>query len=870
MKTPGTLSPSRWLRDTLVAWEVLAIVLAVTLVAWALASRQVAREARWRFDSEVARMGVILKAKLDNSLVALDASRGLFDTPRDIGPQDWRAFVGHIDVQNRFPGMRGMGYARAVDGPQDLPAFRDYTLRTLGEALTRPLEAEPGRNLPSMPILCLEPDLPNFRETVRGTELLFEPSRLEAGRRSVHSGRVAATGPVRLRSSVARGDEAHPSIILYLPIFARGLPASTPGERLQALRGMVFASFFADALLEDAFRPGTDLEVKVWDPGGAERVLFESGRVQGAGRRRAWNFERTESIEFGQRTWLVRYRPAPAFALGLREWAPSLVLVGGLAVSGILFGFTRAQMVGRARAEALAKALEDSEDRFRSLADTAACVIILFSDVIEYVNDYALELLGYNRDEILGQPFWAHVHPEDQAMVRARGEARLRGETVPGRYEFRLVGKDGAARWIDFTAGKIRWGGRTLGLATAFDVTDRVRAVEERLQLERKMLEAQRLESLGLLAGGIAHDFNNLLGAVLGHATLAEDGLPEASPTRGHLQRIRGSAQQAAELSRQMLAYSGRGSFIVEPLDLNQQVRSIQSLLDVTVPKKVHVDFALAEGLPALRADVGQLHQMVMILVTNAAEAIQGQGRILLRTRRTVLDAARLAGMAVGRDLPPGPYVTFEVQDDGKGMDATTIARIFDPFFTTKFAGRGLGLAALQGIVQGHGGAIEVASLPGAGSCFSLHFPAAPEAARSDRADSGPVSLPRGPQGQGRILVAEDEEALLEATQEVLQRAGFEVTPCADGGAAVERFAEDPSAYALAILDLTMPVLDGRECFNRLRALRPDLKVLLASGYGSLEAGSRFSEGELAGFLQKPYRGRDLVALVRKVLGTEA
>ena len=870
MTKPDTPSPSRWLRDTLVAWEVLAIVLAVTLVAWLLASRQVAREARARFDSETARMSLILKAKLDDPLLALDTFRGLFDAPQEVDSRTWKAFVSHINVQDRFPGMRGMGFARAV-GERGLPAFQDYSRRILGVPVVPRSPREPGGELPTLPILFLEPELPRFREDVLGVELLFEPIRLEAGLQAVRSGRTAVTAPVLLRSSISRGEETHPSVVFYLPVFERDRPVNSREEQRRALRGMVFSSFFTDALLADAFSKGTDLDVMVLDAGlhGQGRPLYDSAAGRGPGARRGWRFERTEQVEVGQRTWLVQYRSAPTFALGLREWAPALVLIGGLAVSGILFGFTRAQMLGRARAEALAKALEDSEDRFRSLADTAACVIILFSDVIEYVNDYALRLLGYAPEEIIGKPFWAAVHPEDQGLIKARGEARLRGEPVPNRYEFRLLCKDGSVRWIDFTAGKIRWGGRTLALATAFDITDRVHAVEERLQLERKMLEAQRLESLGLLAGGIAHDFNNLLGAILGHAALVEDDLPADSPSRGHLQRIRGSAQHAADLSRQMLAYSGRGSFVVEALDLNAHVQSILSLLEVSVPKKVRIDLALAEGLPAIKADAGQLHQAVMILATNAAEAIQGPGRIVLRTRRTMLGPERLARMATGRDLPPGEYVCFEVQDDGKGMDSATVARIFDPFYTTKFTGRGLGLAALQGIVQGHGGAIEVASLPGAGSCFSLYFAAA-AAAPAAGVDSGPVAISRIAHGQDRILLAEDEEALLEATQEVLQRAGFEVAACADGGAAVERFAEDPAAFSLAILDLTMPVLDGRECFKRLRALRPDLKVILASGYGSLEAGSQFGEGELAGFLQKPYRSRDLIALVRKVLGQEA
>jgi PAS domain S-box-containing protein len=869
MVTPGDKPTSRWLRDALVAWEVFAVGLVVTLVAWSLAWRQLSREAQARFEAETSHLTLALKMELNNPVLALDAFRGLFDSPREINPQAWKAFVGHLDTRSRFPGMRAMGYALATR-QADLPGFRAHTRGILGMAVEPRPAGEPGKDHLFLPVLFMEPELPRFQTELLGLDLGFEPLRRQAVLQAIHSGKLSATPPLDLHVGYPGGTEDHPGVIFYLPIYGRKEHLPTPQGREQALQGVVFGSMYADRLLANVFGAHPDLFVRVDDSAATWRgkPLYESQPGRGQGSRRGWSFEQKVALPMGQRTWVVTFRSSPTFAMGLREWAPATVLACGLLLSGILFGFTRAQMKGRARAEALAKALQESEDRFRSLSDNAACIIVLYSDVIEYVNDYACGLLGFSREDLLGTPFWKTVHPDDQPMIKARGAARLRGEPGKNRYEFRLVGKDGQEHWIDFTAGKIRWGGRTLGLATAFDISDRVKAVETRLQLERKMLEAQRLESLGLLAGGIAHDFNNLLGAILGHAALVEDSLSPDSPARRSTERIRGTAQQAAELSRQMLAFSGRGTLVVEALSLNQHVRTIRSLLEVSVPKKVQIDLDLGENLPPIKADAGQLHQVVLVLVTNAAEAIQGPGAIHLRTRLVDLDGRRLGRIASGRDLPPGPYVCLELQDSGKGMDATTVARIFDPFFTTKFTGRGLGLAALQGIVQGHGGAIEVESQPGAGSTFRVFFPPTVTPAMASP-DSGPVNIAGLWEGQGRILIAEDETALLEATVEVLQRAGYDVVGAADGGQAVDCFSASPASFSLAILDLTMPVLDGRECFNRLRALRPDLKVILASGYGSLEAGSRFENGELAGFLQKPYRSRELIAMVRKVLGEE-
>ena len=863
---PSELKPApRRLRDKLVAWEVLAIGLVVTLAVWMQASRHLAREAQARFDAETTRMTLSLRSEIDHPLLALDAFRGLFDAPRDVDPQAWKAFVSHFDVQNRFPGMRTMGFARAVHD-RDLLEFKAYTRKVLGREVDPHPQHAKERPGVYLSVLFMEPELPRFREEILGLDLMFDGVRRDALMHAIRSGKLSITPPLTLQRGIPGTEEPHPGVVFYLPVFDRIGPADTPAARERGLRGAVFGSMHTDTMLAHAFEKRVDLQVRVDDAQADWKglPLYESGKPGEA--RRGRSFERKDWFPVGQRNWVITYRSAPNFALGLREWVPTGILLGGLAISMVLFGFTRAQMQGRARAEAMAKALQESEDRFRSLADTAACVIILYSDVIEYVNDYACALLGYAREEILGRPFWTTVHPDDQGKIKARGEARLRGEAVPNRYEFRLVGKDGREHWIDFTAGRINWGGKSLGLATAFDITDRVKAVEERLQLERKLLEAQRLESLGLLAGGIAHDFNNLLGAILGHASLAEDALPPDSAALGSLERIRTTTQQAAELSRQMLAYSGRGTLVVEPLNLGQQVRTISSLIEASVPKKVRIGMDLAEGLPCIKADASQLHQVIMILVTNAAEAIQGQGQIQLRTGLMELDSGRLERAAAGRGLPPGDYVFLEVQDSGKGMDAATAARIFDPFFSTKFTGRGLGLAALQGIVQGHGGAIEVQSQPGTGSRFSVFFPACTEAAPA-ALETGPIEIPRLMAGKTRILLAEDEAALMEATAEVLQRAGYEVVAAADGGQAVDRFELDARGFALAILDLTMPVLDGRECFKKLRELRPDLKVILASGYGGPEAGAKFGEGELAGFLQKPHRSRELIAMVRKVRG---
>ncbi len=370
------------------------------------------------------------------------------------------------------------------------------------------------------------------------------------------------------------------------------------------------------------------------------------------------------------------------------------------------------------------QALEESEQKFRVFAETVSCIILLFDDRIRYVNPFATQMLGWAPEEILGKPFWDIVHPDDKVLVRERGEARLRGEAVPARYEFRVLTKSGETRWVDFTANRASFGGHAYGLGTVFDVTDRVGAVDARIKMERRLLEAQKLESLGLLAGGVAHDFNNLLAAILGNAELATELAPMESPLRAPLHQIENACMRASELTRQMLAYAGQGKFVIEPLELGQAVRGIADLMRASIPRVVEVQLELTAENLWLEGDSAQVQQVILNLVTNASEAIGPEGgRILIRSGKRGLELREAAGLRASEEVRPGPMVYLEVTDTGQGMDAATLERIFDPFFTTKFQGRGLGLAAMQGIVKGHGGAIDVKSAPGKGTTFRIYFP---------------------------------------------------------------------------------------------------------------------------------------------------
>jgi signal transduction histidine kinase/CheY-like chemotaxis protein len=393
-------------------------------------------------------------------------------------------------------------------------------------------------------------------------------------------------------------------------------------------------------------------------------------------------------------------------------------------------------------------------------------------------------------------------------------------------------------------------------------IAERERLENERIAMEARVLEVQKLESLGVLAGGIAHDFNNLLVGVLGNAGLALLELPPESPARQRIVQIETAARRAADLAHEMLAYSGKGKFIVTALDLSELVREMTHLLSVSIGKSVAVRYALSPEPEIVEGDATQLRQVVMNLVVNASDAIgENNGVITVATGHVHADRGYLSTTFIDEGLTDGNYAFLEVSDTGSGMDPATQARIFDPFFTTKVTGRGLGLAAVLGIVRGHAGALKVYSEPGRGTTFKLLLP------RTDGAVSATAPRPAivGWRATGRVLVVDDEELVRNVAAAMMSRLGFEVDAVVDGQSAIDAVAADPARYTAVLLDLTMPGLSGADTFSRLRSIVPELPVVLMSGYSEEAAGARFAGKGVAGFLEKPFSPDEVARAMRQI-----
>ena len=382
------------------------------------------------------------------------------------------------------------------------------------------------------------------------------------------------------------------------------------------------------------------------------------------------------------------------------------------------------------------------------------------------------------------------------------------------------------------------------------DVTGAVHIVSdvtEQRRLEDQFRESQKFETIGTLAAGVAHDFNNLLTSIMGNTSLVLSDLPPDSRLRERLDDVVRSSQRAADLTRQLLAYSGKGRHYMQRVELSSLVRHIETLIEAAVPKKISLEFRLAERLPHIEADVNQLQQVVLNLVSNAAEAIG--------------DASGGISISTGQDRE---WVYLEVRDSGCGMDAETRARIFDPFFTTKFTGRGLGLAAVAGIVRSHKGNVQVNSSPGEGSTFRIAF----ACAEAPAALEPPAAHSTAPAG-GTILVVDDEEVVRRIAEAALEVRGFRVVAAANGLQAIRQVREDPS-IDLVLLDLTMPVMGGEEAIDQILEAHPGIQVLVSTGYDHQEAVARFSRKRVAGYLQKPYTARQLADKVQALMQKRA
>ena len=523
-----------------------------------------------------------------------------------------------------------------------------------------------------------------------------------------------------------------------------------------------------------------------------------------------------------------------------------------------------------------------------------------------WLNDAECRLLGRTREELIGRPVWELVSEAEQPESRSSLARKLSSEVSLAPFERALTRPDGStvvveihdtyrltprgdiegirSFLLDVTARKraqealrkvgedlesrVRERTQELELAIDFlrrEIDEHRQAEDERRRLEAQVRHTQRLESIGVLAGGIAHEFNNLLTSITGYASLAATDLPAGTAAHRYIGQVLAAAKNAADLTRQILAYAGRSQFVPESVDLSGMVSNTVRLIESMISKRATLKLDLAAEVPRIEGDSGQLRQVILNLATNASDALGDQpGEVRIATGLIWLEGGELPSLKTGRVMPAGLYVWLEVADTGAGMDRETLDRIFDPFFSTKFTGRGLGLAAVMGIVRAHRGSITVASEPGKGATFRVFFPAVDEAERQPAVPAPPVALSEW-QGTGAVLVVDDEEPIRTLAKTILEGAGLPVLTAADGDEALEVFREHKEEIHAVLLDVVMPGTDAAEVLARISEARPKAKVIVCSGYHDHDAAKRLGGGTPAGFLRKPYDPAGLLARLKEL-----
>lgn len=471
---------------------------------------------------------------------------------------------------------------------------------------------------------------------------------------------------------------------------------------------------------------------------------------------------------------------------------------------------------------------------------------------VEYVSPNAAEVFGFTPEQFLSGEvaYGALVDADD--IERVSGEVARAVDSGDASFvhaPYRVHHSDGSIRWLHDVTRVVRAdsGEATHFIGYVVDITERVTAEQSRRALEEKLLQSQKLESLGILAGGVAHDFNNLLTGILGEASLAEMhvGADQTELTRS-LEVIQALAQRAAGLTQQLLAYTGRGQFVVVPVDLSAVVENSLTMLESVISKKASLETEL-NTVPAVLADLTQLQQIIMNLVTNASDSLEGGSGTICITVSS----------------PDPGHVELMISDTGCGMTDSVKSQIFDPFFTTKHEGRGLGMSAVQGIVRGHEAQLEFESAVGTGTTFVVRFDAAAEEVQHTSVDQ---VRSEGWSGDGLVLVVDDEPSIRAVAEKMFEHLGFDVLSAEDGQAGIDVFAAHRDTICLVLLDLMMPNVDGLEAMSAIRNLEPDVPIILSSGYSSFQGLGRIERPDITNFFQKPYRFDEFEQVVQNLL----
>lgn len=841
-----------------IPWLLLLLSLVVTGFVWRQEQQLVQTRLQTRLRQEIAYTDQALENELVYSQEALYGARSFLAANDGVTLEMWQRYVGSLELPTRYAGLQELGYVAYVP-EADLPGFMETLRQRAAGAAVQVAAGQPDYLITQFVASVGAGQLAVGQDL--GTDLVLrsvaEQARDLAG--VAISGRVVLAGG---ETAVHAAEQA--GIFLFLPVY---------GET--AVKGWVYATIRTQTLLQHVLGvPESGLHVELYDGTAVvpEAILFDHALLRPSAPGEL-TFRETQLITHNGHPWTLRFSTLPTFDLGLDETQPILVLITGIIFSIFIFGLTWTVFTARERAlilsEAITSTLRENEERYRTLVENAPEAIVVLDvneSLIEDVNENAVHLFGLSRKHLLRTSLAAlspATQPDGQPSLPLMGD-KLAQALAGQRVEFQWVHLNAHGDEILCDVRFVRLPSKSRNLVRG-SITD----ITERERTKKAMEHAQKLESLGVLAGGVAHDFNNLLVAMLGHTSLAMMRMSPNNPAYDHIAQAVKAAERAADLTQQMLAYSGRGHFRMQPIDLNGLLDENLHLFTSAIPKNITLQKQLAYNLPRVDADLGQMQQVVMNLLLNGADAIgQRQGTVRITTMLYRLESGDKEFSQLNYTLQPGHYIRMDVADNGCGMDEQTLAKIFDPFFTTKQTGRGLGLAAVQGIVRGHKGGLHVVSKPGEGTTFSLLLPVSKSAVGEVVKPAPLYDVAIG--ANCLVLVIDDEASVRNIVTDILDMEGIRTMVAPNGEIGIELYEKYQDDIDLVLLDLSMPGLNGHETFIRLQRVNPKVNVVLSSGYDESDATVQFVGHGLSGFIQKPYEPAYFLATIKGYLANVA
>jgi len=839
---------------------VLAVSLASTAVWYYILQSQGKERAQSDFESEARQATSALREELLGFEEVIQAGAGLISASESVSREEWQRFVDRLELPNAYPAIETINYAERV--PASAVSKVEQRMHDAGNA---EFTVWPAGDRPEYIINTLIEPSGGINQRALGFDLTTEPVRTRAMEQARDTGAVSLSDHVRL--VIDSTPQPRPGFLIFAPVYQHDREPKSVEERRAALEGYVSVAFHLDEVVTDVLRDRTlPLGISIWEAGQKPpaKPIWANPRGEETLTHPSTAMLRMQiPFSLSGQNWTLRYSLGHPVGSALQGSRPLLALAAGIPISLLLFGIFWSETTMRARATRLARQMTEAVHKQAQLLDLTHDTVILrdHDNVIRYWNRAASDTYGFTSEEAIGRTAdellkTRYPIPFDAVWAELTHNGRWDGELIHTR-------RDGtemivASRWAVQRGadGKIE-----SILETNNDITERRRAEDDRRRLEASLLQAQKLEAMGTLAGGVAHDFNNILGAVLGYGELAQNAAPAGSSLRRYVDSMMSAGQRAKSLVERILAFSRSGVGPRTAVHVQSVVNEALEILNASLPDNIHLALDLQAEDAAVTGDPTQIHQVVLNLCTNAVHAMKDGGTLTVKLDCVTLDSARAVMTGT---LAPGEYLRLCVSDTGAGIDPALHRRIFDPFFTTKGVGvgTGLGLSLVHGIVTDLGGGVDMTSQIAHGTTFTIYLP------RHGSANQTIVEAEQITYGDGEaVLVVDDEEMLVRLSEEMIAGLGYEPVGFNSPIEALQAFRRDPQRFSAVLSDETMPGMTGTQLTEQIAAIRPDVPIILMSGYAGPTLTARAHAAGARDVLAKPLQSHDIAKALGTALG---